>query len=91
MARAKKSRHLRKRKTQRKSRATQRRRRTLRRIHRQRGGMAQVPDYYFPPKSIVSVRDADDEESPFFSMQLEDAERDFIAAADRPQDPYGPN
>lgn len=55
---------------------------------KQRGGAAHIPDDRFPHKSIVSVRDADDYESPFFTMQLEEAEKDFIAASDRPQDPY---
>ena len=55
---------------------------------KQRGGAAHIPDDRFPPKSIVSVRDASDDESPFFTMDLEEAERDFIGAADRPQDPY---
>ncbi len=55
---------------------------------KQRGGVAHIPDDRFPKHSIISVRDAKDDESPFFSMKLEEAEKDFIAASDRPQDPY---
>ena len=51
------------------------RRRVTRR--KQKGGS--VPSDRFPRGSIVSVRL--DNESPFVSMSLEDAEKDFIAAA----------
>ena len=44
---------------------------------KQKGGS--VPSDRFPRGSIVSVRL--DNESPFVSMSLEDAEKDFIAAA----------
>jgi hypothetical protein len=61
------------RQTKRRSRVT--RRRVTRR--KQKGGS--VPSDRFPRGSIVSVRL--DNESPFVSMSLEDAEKDFIAAA----------
>lgn len=61
------------RQTKRRSRVT--RRRVTRR--KQKGGS--VPSDRFPKGSVVSVRL--DNESPFVSMSLEDAEKDFIAAA----------
>jgi len=61
------------RQTKRRSRVT--RRRVTRR--KQKGGS--VPSDRFPKGSVVSVRL--DNESPFVSMSLEDAEKDFIASA----------
>lgn len=58
------------------------------RARKQKGGAAHIPDDRFPEGSIVSVRDAADKDSPFFVTSLEDAEKELIAAADRPQDPY---
>lgn len=63
-------------------------RRISRRLRKQMGGVAHIPPEYFPQGSIVNVRDAEDYESPFFVTDLGTAERDFIAASDRPQDPY---
>jgi hypothetical protein len=63
------------RQTKRRSRRRLTKRRATRRS--QKGGS--VPSDRFPRGSIVSVRL--DDESPFVSMMLEDAEKDFIAAA----------
>lgn len=62
--------------------------RKTRQLRKQMGGVAHIPPEYFPQGSIVNVRDAEDYESPFFVTDLGTAERDFIAASDRPQDPY---
>ena len=61
----------------RKSQTKRRGRRQRNRRRTQKGGS--VPSDRFPKGSIVSVRL--DNESPFVSMTLEDAEKDFIAAA----------
>ena len=58
------------------------------RVRMQKGGEAHIPPEYFPEGSIVNVRDADDYESPFFVTDLATAERDLIAASERPADPY---
>lgn len=58
------------------------------RIRKQKGGVAHIPDDRFPEGSVVSVRDADDPDSPFFVVGLKEAEKDLIAASDRPADPY---
>lgn len=58
------------------------------RARKQKGGNAHIPEDRFPENSIVSVRDADDYESPFFVTSLKEAEKELIAASDRPQDPY---
>lgn len=58
------------------------------RSRKQKGGNAHIPDDRFPEESIVSVRDADDKDSPFFLTSLKEAEKELIAASDRPQDPY---
>ena len=77
------------RRSKRRSAAMSRRRTSsVRRVRKQTGGEAHIPPAYFPPGSIVNVRDADDYESPFFVTDLGTAERDFIAASERPEDPY---
>jgi hypothetical protein len=58
------------------------------RARKQRGGAAHIPDDRFPEGSVVTVRDADGDESPFYAVSLEDAEKELIAASDRPADPY---
>ena len=69
-----------------KTRVSRRKRHT--RSRKQKGGNAHIPDDRFPEGSVVSVRDADDYESPFFVTSLKEAEKELIAASDRPQDPY---
>lgn len=58
------------------------------RARKQKGGAAHIPDDRFPEKSIVTVRDADGDEGPFLAVSLEDAEKELIAASERPADPY---
>jgi len=58
------------------------------RARKQRGGAAHIPDDRFPEGSVVTVRDADGDEGPFVAVSLEEAEKDLIAASDRPTDPY---
>ena len=45
-----------------------------------------IPTAYFPEGGIVTVRDADDYESPFYTISREDAEDGLIAASDRSVD-----
>jgi hypothetical protein len=45
-----------------------------------------IPTAYFPEGGIVTVRDADDYESPFYTISREDAEDSLIAASDRSVD-----
>ncbi len=58
------------------------------RARRQKGGAAHIPDDRAPPGSVVTVRDAAGDEGPFYAVSLEDAEKELIAASDRPVDPY---
>jgi hypothetical protein len=58
------------------------------RARKQKGGAAHIPDDRFPEESVVTVRDADGDEGPFLAVKLEEAEKDLIAASDRPADPY---
>jgi hypothetical protein len=69
-----------------KTRVALRKRKT--RVRKQKGGNAHIPEDRFPEESIVSVRDANDKDSPFFVTSLKEAEKELIAASDRPQDPY---
>jgi hypothetical protein len=53
-------------------------------IKRQTGGA--IPTAYYPEGGVVTVRDADDYESPFYTISREDAEEGLIAASDRSVD-----
>lgn len=58
------------------------------RARKQKGGAAHIPDDRYPEGSVVIVQDADGDGGGPVMASLDLAEKELIAASDRPADPY---